>query len=91
MAFYEQHELRSLGFKALGKNVLLSKKASVYNAKAIEIGDNSRIEDFCVLSAGEGGIVIGRHVHIAVFSSLIGAGKIVMEDFTCISSKCAIY
>lgn len=91
MAFYTQSELEELGFKYLGKNVKLSKLASIYNAKNIEIGDNSRIDDFCVLSAGEGGISIGRYVHIAVYTSLIGAGKIIMEDYTCLSSKCALY
>ena len=40
---------------------------------------NSRIDDFCVLSAGEGGIEIGDYVHVAVFCMLIGAGKIKLE------------
>lgn len=91
MAFYTQIELEELGFKYLGKNVKVSKLASIYNSKNIEIGDNSRIDDFCVLSAGDGGISIGRYVHIAVYTSLIGAGRIVMEDYTCLSSKCALY
>lgn len=91
MAFYTQFELDELGFKYLGKNVKVSKLASIYNARNIEIGDNSRIDDFCVLSAGDGGIAIGRHVHIAVYTSLIGDGRIVMEDYTCLSSKCALY
>lgn len=91
MAFYAQSELEELGFKYLGKNVKLSKLASIYNAKNIEIGDNSRIDDFCVLSAGEGGISIGRYVHIAVYTSIMGGGRVVMEDFTGLSSKCALY
>lgn len=91
MAFYTQAELEAFGFKYLGKNVKLSKLSSIYNAKNIEIGDNSRIDDFCVLSAGEGGISIGRYVHIAVYTSLMGAGKIIMEDYTGLSSKCALY
>lgn len=91
MAFYTQAELEGLGFKYLGKNVKLSKLASLYNTQNIEIGDNSRIDDFCVLSAGEGGICIGRYVHIAVYTSIMGAGRIIMEDFTGLSSKCALY
>lgn len=91
MAFYTQAELEELGFKYLGENVQVSKLASIYNASNIDIGDNSRIDDFCVLSAGEGGISIGRHVHIAVYTSLMGAGKITMEDYTGLSSKCAVY
>jgi len=91
MAFYSDSELIDLGFKKLGKNVLVSKLSSIYNASNIEIGDNSRIDDFCVLSSGVGGISIGRYVHIAVYASIIGAGRVIMEDFTCLSSKCAIY
>lgn len=91
MSFYSQDELQALGFKRLGQGVRLSRKASIYNAANIEIGDHSRIDDFCVLSAGEGGIVIGKHVHIAVFSSLIGNGRIALEDYSGLSSKVCLY
>lgn len=91
MAFYTESELKELGFKSIGQNVKVSKLASIYGANRISIGDNSRIDDFCVLSAGEGGIEIGRYVHIAVYVSIIGAGKVTLEDFTGLSSKCAIY
>ena len=75
----------------MGKNVRISTKASFYGVAKISLGDNVRIDDFCVLSAGEGGISIGSHVHIAVYSSLIGAGKIIINDFCNISSRVAIY
>jgi galactoside O-acetyltransferase len=71
--------------------VLISSKASFYNPSNIYIGDNTRIDDFCVLSAGTGGIHIGNYIHIAVFSSLIGKGKIIIEDFANISSRVSIY
>jgi galactoside O-acetyltransferase len=83
--------LESLGFKRVGKDVLLSDKASIYNPAGIEIGDFSRIDDFCVLSAGSGGISIGANVHIAVFSSLIGGGRIELHDFSNVSSRVSIY
>jgi dTDP-4-amino-4,6-dideoxy-D-glucose acyltransferase len=78
-------------FKDVGSNVLISAKASFYNPSNITIGDNTRIDDFCVLSAGTGGITIGKNVHIAVFSSLIGKGRIIIEDFVNISSRVSIY
>lgn len=90
-SFYTQSELDAMEFRSLGKNVRLSRKASVYNAVNIVIGDNSRIDDFSVLSAGEGGIVIGHNVHIAVFCSLIGAGPIQVDDFSNLSSRVSIY
>ncbi|MGL3692159.1 acyltransferase [Acinetobacter sp. LA-1] len=91
MAFLTEEQIKAMGFRHVGKNCLLSDKASYYNCNNIIIGNNVRIDDFCVLSAGTGGIEIGSHIHIAVYSSLIGAGKIVLKDFSNISSKVAIY
>jgi acetyltransferase-like isoleucine patch superfamily enzyme len=89
--FYTQEQLEKMNFKKLGKNVLISDKSSIYNAKNISIGDHTRIDDFAILSAGEGGIEIGSYVHIACFATLIGKGKIVMKDFSGISSRVSIY
>ena len=91
MSFLNQKELDNMGFKFLGKNVLISDKSSIYNTKNISIDDNTRIDDFCVLSAGDGGIEIGKYVHIACFSSLIGKGKITMKDYSGISSRVSVY
>ncbi|MGR5557314.1 acyltransferase [Vibrio fortis] len=91
MSFYSEEEVNELGFKSIGKNVKISRKASIYNADNIEIGDNSRIDDFCILSAGEFGIVIGRNVHIACFCSLIGNEEIELKDFSGLSSRVSIY
>ena len=54
--FYSQKELNKIKFKHLGKNVLISDKAAIYNCEKISIGDNVRIDDFCIISAGVGGI-----------------------------------
>lgn len=80
MAYYTQEELMNLNLKYLGKNVKISDKASIYNYKQIEIDDNSRIDDFCVLS---GKIKIGKNVHITPMCLVAGGEKgIVFEDFT---------
>ncbi len=90
-SFYTQEELSQLGLKAFGENVLISRKVSIYGAKNIEIGNNVRIDDFCVIAAGENGISIGNNVHIAVFCNLQGNGKITLSDFCGLSSKVSIY
>jgi len=90
-SFFSKAELTTLNFKAIGKSVKISRKASFYNPNQIEIGDNSRIDDFCVISAGKGGVYIGRNVHIAVYSSLIGQGRIVIEDYANISARVSIF
>lgn len=91
MDFLNKEELKKLNFKFLGENVLISDKASFHNTANIYIGNNTRIDDFCVLSAGTGGIEIGSYVHIAVYTSLIGKGKIKIDDYANLSSKISVY
>ena len=91
MAYLTRTEIEEIGFLQVGDNVYISEKASIYNPSKIKIGNNVRIDDFCLLSAGEGGIEIGNYVHIAAYSSLIGKGSIVLEDFSNISSRVSIY
>lgn len=91
MSYYREEELQSFGFRSLGEGILLSRKASVYGAKNISIGSQVRIDDFCVLSAGEGGIFLGNYIHLGVYSSIIGGGPVTLEDFVNISSRVSIY
>lgn len=91
MGILSASQLQLVGFQSIGAGVRISDKASIYGASKISIGNNVRIDDFCVISAGDGGIEIGNHIHIAVYSSLMGAGKISLGDFANISSKVSIY
>lgn len=91
MAMLSRDAVEQMGFASVGDNVQISDRASFYGVALIALGDNVRIDDFCVLSAGVSGINIGQHVHIAVYSSLIGAGKITLSDFCNISSRVSIY
>ncbi len=83
--------MTAMGFASMGEDVRLSDRASYYNCGGIHIGSHVRVDDFCVLSAGEGGIVIGDYVHIAVYCSLIGKGRIELRDFSGLSSRVAVY
>lgn len=91
MAALSREKLDQMGFLSLGEDVMISELASFHGVARIKIGNNVRIDDFCVLSAGSGGITIGDHVHVAVYSSLIGTGSISVGDFCNISSRVAIY
>lgn len=91
MSFLDAEELKALGLASYRKNVLISRKCSIYGASRIALGDNVRIDDFCVLSSGIGGIIIGSYIHIAVYSSLIGNGKIILNDFSGLSSRVSVY
>ena len=53
------------------------------------LGDNIRIDDFCLLS---GNIKLGSYIHISAYTCLIGGTKgIVLQDFVTVSSRCAVY
>ncbi len=88
--YLTEKKLSLIGFKSIGKDVLISDKCSIYNPKNISIGDNVTIKDFCILSAGKGGIKIGSNIMIEPYTSLRGAGLIVLEDHCIISSKVEI-
>lgn len=91
MPFCSREALAAIGLRHIGREVKISDKAQIYNAAAISVGDHVRIDDFCILSAGAGGIAIGRHVHIACYSSLIGAGPILIEDFAGLSARVSVF
>lgn len=91
MTMLSREAIKAIGFASVGSNVQISDKASFYGVGRIWLGNHVRIDDFCVLSAGIGGLFIGHHVHIAVYSSMIGAGKITLSDFCNISSRVSIY
>jgi galactoside O-acetyltransferase len=91
MAFLSEAEIAALGFARVGCNVKISDKASLYHPERISIADHARIDDFCILSAGRGGIAVGRYVHIACYCSLIGDERIELEDFSGLSSRVAVY
>ena len=88
-SFYTEQEISQLGLKSYGKNVRISRYAQIYFPEKISIGDNVRIDDFCILS---GRITIGSHIHIAAYCAMYGADYgIVMEDYTGLSARATIY
>ncbi len=91
MTMLDRASIERMGFASIGDNVLISKRASFYNCEKISLGHNVRIDDFCVLSSGEGRIVIGNNVHVGVFSCLLGNALIELGDFSGISSRVSIY
>ncbi|WP_319201703.1 acyltransferase [uncultured Ilyobacter sp.] len=89
MSFYSEKELKEIGFKSFGKEVLISRKISIYGAENMSIGDNVRIDDFCILS---GEINIGSHIHIAAGNYIFaGSTGVELKDFVGLSSRCSIY
>ncbi|MEM7611031.1 MAG: acyltransferase [Pseudomonadota bacterium] len=89
MPFLTETELASLNFKSLGLNVRISDRAAIYNPELIEVGDHSRIDDFCVVS---GRVSLGRNVHLAVFSNIAGGTEgVCLEDFCGLAYGCQVF
>jgi len=89
-AFYSKNELAGMGFKSVGDNVSVSRRASIYNAGNISLGSHVRIDDFCVLSGGKQ-ITIGNYVHIGCFCGLYGGTGINIGSYSTLSSRVALY
>ena len=87
-SFYTEQELIELGLKHFGEKVLISRKCSIYSPEKISIGDNVRIDDFCILS---GSIMIGSNIHIAAYCGLFGSMGIEIHDYAGLSSRVTIY
>lgn len=87
-SFLSEEEIKQLGLKSYGSNVKISRKASFYGASQMSLGDNVRIDDFCILS---GKLTIGSNVHISAYVALYGAQGIEMEDFSGVSAHSVIY
>lgn len=87
-SFYSEKELSYLGLKYIGDNVKISRKSSFYNVSEIEIGDNVRVDDFCILS---GNIKIGSFVHLSAYVALYGNSGIEICSYSGVSAHSVIY
>jgi acetyltransferase-like isoleucine patch superfamily enzyme len=91
MAFYTEEELKQVGFKNYGRSVKISTRAVFYGVNNISIGDNVRIDDFCLISAVGGFVEFRNHIHIAAYVSIFGRGGVTVDDFAGLSSYTSIY
>lgn len=89
--FLDSAELRAAGLMQVGEGVQVHETAQLVDLERISIGNNVRIDPFCVLSAGGGEIHLGSHIHLATGACLFGSGGIRVADFANISSGVKIY
>lgn len=87
-SFLSREELSQIGLKSFGNNVLISRYARLYSPNKISIGDNVRIDDFCILS---GEVKLGSHIHVSPYVALYGGMSIEFEDYTGISAHSVVY
>lgn len=87
-SFYSNEELLSMGFKSVGKNCRISRNAKFYEIANITLGNNVRIDDYCIIS---GYIKFGNNIHVSPYVALYGAMEIEFEDYTGISAHSVVY
>lgn len=87
-SFYTIEELTSIGFRSFGTNVKISRFSSIYSPELISVGDNVRIDDFCILS---GNINLKNNIHISAYCALYGLAGIVLEDYSGLSPRCTLF
>jgi galactoside O-acetyltransferase len=88
--FLDEDELRDLGLASVGTDVRISRHALILSPERTAIGDHSRIDAFCVISAGDG-VSIGRNVHVSAYAALLGRRAIEIGDFATVSVRCSIF
>lgn len=88
-SFLSLQEINEVGFSCVGTNVLVSRKASIYNPENISLGDHVRIDDFCCLS---GRIAIGRNSHVTPFCLIAGGEEGVwIGDFCTFAYRVSVF
>jgi galactoside O-acetyltransferase len=89
--YLSEVELKDFGFRSIGRNVRISTDARVYGPENMSIGNNVRIDDFAILAAVNGSIIIGNYVFIARNSHLAGTSGIEIHDFSSMAANVVIY
>ena len=89
--FLSNKNLKDLGFKKIGKNVLISKNSVIIGAKNITIEDNVRIDPFTFLLCPKGFIRIGKFSHIAPHVVIVGHKGVKLGKFLGLGSGVKIY
>lgn len=84
-------DLRRLGIRSVGENVMVHERAILVDLDNIEIGSNVRIDAFCVLSAAGGHLRLGSYIHIASHADIYAGAGVTMDDFSGLSQGVRVY
>jgi len=91
MSFYNAHELSLLGLKQYGSNILINRSTQIYGPGNISIGNNVRIDAFCILSSGDSPFILEDYIHISAGVYIYGQKGFHMKSFSNISAGSKIY
>ena len=72
-------------FKSIGDKVIIYDPVTFINPDLIILNNNIIISEFSFINAGQG-LFIGNYIHISPFTSIMGGGYCILEDFVGLSS-----
>jgi acetyltransferase-like isoleucine patch superfamily enzyme len=81
---------RRYPFRACGEDVSIYPGAKIVSPEVVSIGDSVLIDDFVFLMGGVE-TRIGSFCHLSSFSTYLGAGRLVIEDYVGIASGVRLY
>jgi acetyltransferase-like isoleucine patch superfamily enzyme len=93
MGGWRTHEsLVEMGFRHVGRDVLVSTGAVIYRPENVSIGDHSRIDDQAMLTPGPNGFIdIGKHVYIGPACIIESPETTTLGDFATLAGRVTIY
>lgn len=83
--------LDAAGFAAVGKNVRISRSATILGRGSIRLADNVRIDGYVTLIAADAPVTIGRNVHIGAYCALGAAAGLTIGDFAGLSQGVRLF
>ena len=89
--YLNNKELKNIKFGKIGKNCKISNLVTFIGKNKIFLGDNVRIDDFCVINGLKGSVTIGNKSHINSFCYLLGTSIIKIGKNCDISQGVKIY
>jgi dTDP-4-amino-4,6-dideoxy-D-glucose acyltransferase len=91
MPYYDLDELKALGVPEVGSQVRIDRSCLIFGGENLRIGNHVRIDALCMISAVQGSVTIGNHVHVAVGGRLYGGGGITLDDFSGLSANVCVF
>lgn len=85
MGWLSDEQVKQMGFRSIGENILIDESATFYRCSSIRLGSSIRIDAQAELVAGPGDLVIGDHVHVSRGCVIHGQAGVIFEDFVGLS------
>ena len=89
--YYQSSELKTFGFKKVGKNVKVAKNCTIVGLNNISLGSHIRIDSNVIIAATKGYLKLGNYIHIGAGCYLSCESGITLSNFSGLSQGIHIY